>query len=68
MAKKKTEKTEAEILAEKAKELQREYNRRYRQENPEKIREIRRRYWERKAKEALEAEAAAKAKEVASDG
>ena len=41
-------------LTEKAKELRREYARKWRAANPDKIRDAQRRYWERRAKEAEE--------------
>lgn len=41
--------TEEEIRI--AKEAEAEYHRRYRKENPEKMREIRLRYWAKKAKQ-----------------
>lgn len=43
-------------LSEEAKEARRAYLRKWRRENPEKVREQRRRYWERKAKEMQEQE------------
>lgn len=40
-------------LQEKARELRNEYQRNWRKENQEKIKEYNQRYWERKAKEEL---------------
>lgn len=39
-------------IAETAKEMKRQYYREYRAKNKEKTREINRRYWEKKAREA----------------
>lgn len=39
-------------MTEKAKEARREYMRQYRKNNRERIREIQKRYWERKAQQA----------------
>ncbi len=40
-------------LEELAKEKQREYQRKWREENPDKVREYNKRYWRRKALEEL---------------
>lgn len=45
----KTKKTE---ISDKARELQRAYQKKWRQANPDKIRQYTRNYWERKAREA----------------
>ena len=52
-------------LKEKAVELQREYVRNWQQKNRERVREYRRKYWLRKAKEALKAEKELSEKQVA---
>ena len=52
-------------LKEKALELQREYVRNWQQKNRERVREYRRKYWLRKAKEALKAEKELSEKQVA---
>ena len=36
-------------MSEEAKATKREYERRWRQENPDRVREIKRRYWEKRA-------------------
>lgn len=43
-------------LSEEAKEARRAYLRKWRRENPEKVKEQRRRHWERKAQEMREEE------------
>lgn len=43
-------------LSEEAKEARRAYLRKWRRENPEKVKEQKRRYWERKAQEMREEE------------
>lgn len=45
-------------LSDKAREAQRKYQRKWRMENPEKVREKNRRYWEKKARkmEAVDSE------------
>lgn len=42
------------MLSEQAKAARREYQRKWREKNREKIRLYQKRYWERKAKEAVE--------------
>lgn len=43
-------------LSQEAKEARRAYLRKWRRENPEKVKEQKRRYWERKAQEIQEEE------------
>lgn len=43
-------------MEQKARELQREYQRQWRKKNPDKVREKNRRYWEKKAREQAEGE------------
>ena len=44
-----------EILEQTEKELRRDYQRKWRKRNPDKVRESNRRYWEKKAKMAISA-------------
>ena len=46
------------IIEEKVKELKRRYKKEWRAKNREHVRQYEKNYWERKAKEALEKEAA----------
>lgn len=48
----------AKDMTEEARKAQREYFRKWRRENPDKVREAKRRYWEKKAAEAAQAETA----------
>lgn len=43
-------------LSEEAKEAQREYKKRWRAKNPDKVRESNRKYWERKAQKQVKKE------------
>lgn len=43
------EKKKKRVLSEAAKQQRREYQRKWRAENPDKVREIQRRYWEKQA-------------------
>lgn len=43
-------------LSKEAKEARKAYRKKWREEHPEKVREYEARYWEKRAKQALEAE------------
>lgn len=43
-------------LSKEAKEAQKAYRKKWREEHPEKVREYEARYWEKRAKQAIEAE------------
>ena len=45
-------------MTEEARKAQREYMRKWRKENPDRVKEATRRYWEKKAAEAAQAEKA----------
>ena len=48
--------SEKDLMSEEARAARREYQRKYRRENPERVREWAKTYWERKAAEAEKAE------------